>query len=58
MFLEVRIVKELWAHFSEVRILKGLMLKRRLEAGCQRNRGERQAFELMFVITQSKVPYW
>jgi hypothetical protein len=24
MILEVRIVKELWAHFVEVRILKGL----------------------------------
>ena len=58
MFLDLRIVKELRARFSEVRILKGLLLKRQLAVGRDRNRAVGQAFELMFQPTQTRIACW
>jgi|HubBroStandDraft_6_1064221.scaffolds.fasta_scaffold131839_2 hypothetical protein len=39
MILDLRIVKELWVDFSEVRILQGLRFEWRLEVRCQSRRG-------------------
>jgi hypothetical protein len=39
MFLDLRIVRELWADFSEVRILQGLPFEWRLVVRCRRRRG-------------------
>jgi len=58
VFLDLRILNELRAQFSEVRILKGLRLKRVFATGRQRNRGRRHAFELLLEITWEMVPYW
>jgi hypothetical protein len=58
MFLEVRILKELRAYFSEVRIPKGLRQKKAWASGIARGRNADDAFELPFVITQRMVTYW
>jgi len=58
MILELRIVKELRAHFSEVQILKGLRWKWRLAVGRNRRWRAREAFELMVEITRRRVTYW
>ena len=58
MFLDLRIVKELRARFADLRILKGLLLKRQFAVGRDRNRAVGQAFELMFQLTQARIAYW
>jgi hypothetical protein len=58
MILEVRILKELRAYFSEVRILKSLRQKRAEADEIARSRNAHDAFELAFVTTQRIVTYW
>jgi len=53
-----RIVKELRTHFSDLRILKGLLLKQQLAVGRDGNRAVGQAFELMFQLTQTRIACW
>jgi hypothetical protein len=53
MFLDLRIVKKLRAHFVGVRILQGLCVKRLRVGG-----GAPDAFELTFAITRKRIPYW
>ena len=57
MFLDLRIVKELWVDFSEVRILQGLPFEWRLVERCQSRWGVYQAFELLFGITRRSIAY-
>jgi hypothetical protein len=58
MILEVRILQELRAHFSEVRILKDLCLERRLRGARQRTENAQETFELAVEITQRRITYW
>jgi hypothetical protein len=58
VFLDLRIVNELRARFSEVRILKSLRLRVRFEVRRRRRRGERQTFELLCELTRIRVAYW
>jgi hypothetical protein len=55
MFLDLRIVKELWVDFSEVRILQGLPFQLRLVVRYQRRRGVYQAYELLSGITRRMI---
>ncbi len=58
MFLDLRILNELRARFSEVRILKDLWLKRVLVAKQQRHRGRRHPFEMLFDKTLDMITHW
>jgi len=58
VFLDLRILNELRAIFSEVRILKSLRVSMRFEVRRERHRGERQAFELLCELTRIRVAYW
>ena len=57
MILDLRIVKELWVDFSEVRILQGLPLEWRLVERREIGRGLYQAFELLSGIARTRITY-
>ena len=58
MFLDLRIVNGSRASFSQVRILKGLPLKRPLVVGRYGSCPVWQAFELVVLITHTMIAYW
>ena len=58
MFLDLRIVKELRAYFSDLRILQGLGLEWDLAVGIAKRPTKCDAFELTVEITRIRITYW
>jgi hypothetical protein len=53
VFLDLRIVRELQAYFSDLRILQGLGLEWNLAAGIAKRPTECDAFELLVEVTRT-----
>jgi hypothetical protein len=58
MFLDLRIVKELWVDFSEVRILQGLGLEWNLALGIAKRPTKCHAFESLVEVTRRRITCW
>jgi hypothetical protein len=58
MILEVRILEELRAYFSDLRILQGLGLEWNLAVGIAKRPTECDAFELLVEETRRMIACW
>jgi hypothetical protein len=58
MFLDLRILNELRAHFVEVRILQGLRLQGVQGGGRRGTEKGGESFELIFEITRRSITLW
>jgi hypothetical protein len=58
VFLDLRIVKELRAYFSDLRILQGLGLERNSAAGIAKRPTKGDAFELPVEATRIQIACW
>jgi hypothetical protein len=58
VFLDLRIVKELRAYFSDLRILQELGLEWNLAVGIAKRPTKGDAFELLAEVTRVKITYW